>query len=123
MRGGFKHELYAGLLSTQYQRGGATVYEEYQVSVDGKQCFVDLVVVWAMVTWFVEVEMTASSRCWNDLQKARAGNADLLVVCAPTRSVVRAITRRLRDSPGLSAVAYRVLTIRECLGLRPSESC
>ena len=96
MRNGFIHDrLLLEPLARYLRSRGAKVYREHLIHMGARIGYGDLWVEIGAKRWLIEAE-NGPRRVPGDLDKARALNADLLAIIAPTWPVTRAIRRRLK---------------------------
>lgn len=95
MRGGFVHnKVLLDSIDALLRRAGAQTQREVHVHRDGLRGAIDLVATMSDTKLAIEAELTPA-RVVRDVEKARAIEADLLVIVAPTRRIADAIVRRL----------------------------
>ncbi len=107
MRGAFLHTDVLVARVEELLRGfGARVCREYAVSGGRRSGFIDLFAVLHTHRIACEAELSAD-RVVNDVAKATAARADLLLIVTPERRIARAVAKRL-DKAGIA-------TADECL--------
>ncbi len=95
MRGGFLHnQILIAPIETHFFKLGAQVHREYPVTIGSNMSFVDLFVVYNSSRIVCEAELTAD-RVLNDLDKAAALQASILLIVTPNWLVARAAERRV----------------------------
>ena len=96
MRGGFPHNrILADRLERAALAAGATVDTEHRVALRQSVGFIDLLVVLDRRRIAIEVECSAH-RVDKDVAKARAAQADLLLIVTPDSRIADACVRKLR---------------------------
>lgn len=96
MRGGFVHNrILIAALAAFFHQIGAQMRFEHRVGQGRRAGYVDLVVDIGDTRIVCEVELTPD-RVPNDVAKAIALKAKLLLIVAPTGAIARRIRRRLR---------------------------
>ena len=114
MRNGFVHDR--ALLEPVEQcfaALGATSFREFPIRLGGRIGYADLWVSHGSKRYLIEAE-NKNRRVDRDLAKARAAEADLLAIIAPSWKVARQIRRRLQQlKVGMppDAMEVRVFTI------------
>ena len=95
MRGGFLHnQVLIPPIENHFERLGAHVAREYPTGEGRQVGFVDLFVEHGAWRISCEAELTAH-RIENDLEKAAALHASLLLIVVPEPRVARAVRRRV----------------------------
>ena len=96
MRGGFLHnEVLVKTMERVAFRHGATVEQEAPTGEGRKVGFIDLLITYRGCRIAVEAELT-DARVVNDVAKATAVDADLLLIVMPTAREVRSAQAKLR---------------------------
>ena len=91
MRGKFLHnQILVSRLEEAFHNLGGTTRIEHRVG----HRFIDLFVEWEGWRFVIEVELTAD-RVANDVVKAVAAQADLLLIVSPNRRAAAAVNRKL----------------------------
>lgn len=99
MRGDFLHTrvLVAQVAELLYAFG-AVVHLEHYTRMEGSFGYVDILARLGSYTIVCEAELSPD-RAPKDVEKARALNADLLLIVVPQKRVGEAIDRRLKELP------------------------
>ena len=99
MTGAFVHErILLPPIATHFQQLGAQVWRQHCVRLEDSLGFADLFIIHGMHRIICEAELT-SDRVLNDVCKAKALQAALLMIVVPHQRVAVAIRRRLAAAP------------------------
>lgn len=112
MRGRFLHnKILIAAVEERFLALGATVSREHSVKVRDRICYVDLFVSYGDSRIACEAELT-TDRILNDIAKAIALDADMLLILVPTSTMARKVQERLTMTmPGPSLIAISVLPL------------
>jgi hypothetical protein len=95
VRGDFVHNaVLVGQLAALLSEFGIAARQEFPIQIGTRRKFADLYAQWPGVTLVCEAELSAD-RVWNDLEKAVAAQATLLMIVVPNANVARRARHRL----------------------------